>query len=84
MSRDEWMFWLTVGSSACWLVCFWWMHTISAKQNAVLAQLQEQNKRIEHLSKEEHDLLQEVHPQVGQIHAKVKEVAEKVDGGPTR
>ena len=83
MSRDEWMFWLTAGSSACWLVCFWWMHIISVKQNALLAELKEQGKRIERLSKDEHDLLQEVHPQVGQIHAKVNEVAAKVDGSPT-
>jgi hypothetical protein len=84
MTRDEWTFWLTLASAGCWLVCFWWMHIVSVKQNALLAELKEQGKRIERLSKDEHDLLQEVHPQVGQIHAKVQEVAAKVDGSPPR
>jgi hypothetical protein len=79
MTPDDWMFWLTLFSSACWLVCFWWMHRISVKQNALLSELQEQGKRIEQLAKEEHDLLQEVHPQVGEIHAKVDHVVTKVE-----
>jgi hypothetical protein len=32
-----------------------------------LSRLQEQGKRIEKLSKIEHDLIKEVHPQVGEI-----------------
>ena len=84
MTRDDLTFWLTLISAACWLVCFGWMHRISVKQNALLAELKEQGERIERLSKDEHDLLQEVHPQVGQIHDKVREVAAKVDGGPKR
>ena len=84
MTRDELVFWLTLVSAGCWLVCFWWMHTISVKQNALLAELKEQGERIERLSKDEHDLLQEVHPQIGQIHDKVDQVADKVDGSPTR
>ena len=43
------------------------MHRISAKQNAVLDELRAQGKRIEKLSKIEHDLIKEVHPQVGEI-----------------
>ena len=44
-----------------------WMHRISAKQNSLLDQLREQGKRIEKLSKLEHDLIKEVHPQVSEI-----------------
>jgi hypothetical protein len=79
MSRDDLNFWLTLASAACWVLCFWWMHIISVKQNALLAELKDQGRRIEELSREEHDLLEEVHPQVGQIHAQVRQVAEKVD-----
>ena len=79
MSRDDLNFWLTLISAACWLVCFWWMHTISVKQNALLSELKDQGERIEDLSKEEHELLEEVHPEVGEIHEKVREVAAKVD-----
>ena len=58
---------MTVAGTACWAVCFGWMHRISTKQNRVMDQLQEQGKRIEKLSKIEHDLIKEVHPQVGEI-----------------
>jgi hypothetical protein len=60
-------FWLTLIGTLCWVVCFWWMYRISAKQNALLDQLHAQGKRIEKLSKVEHDLIKEVHPQVGEI-----------------
>ena len=53
--------------TACWGICFWWMHRISTKQNNLLDQLGEQAKRIEKLSKLEHDLIKEVHPQVNDI-----------------
>ena len=43
------------------------MRRLSTKQNALLAQLREQGKRIEKLSKIEHDLIKEVHPQVNEI-----------------
>ena len=43
------------------------MYRISSKQNALLDQLHAQGKRIEKLSKMEHDLIKEVHPQVGEI-----------------
>lgn len=45
------------------------MYRISAKQNILLAQLHAQGKRIEKLSKLEHDLIKEVHPQVSEIKA---------------
>jgi uncharacterized protein YdeI (YjbR/CyaY-like superfamily) len=60
-------FWMTLVGTICWGVCFWWMHRLSNKQNALLAQLREQGKRIEKLSKIEHDLIKEVHPQVNEI-----------------
>ena len=43
------------------------MHRLSTKQNVLLDQLREQGKRIEKLSKIEHDLIKEVHPQVSEI-----------------
>jgi ABC-type transporter lipoprotein component MlaA/pimeloyl-ACP methyl ester carboxylesterase len=43
------------------------MSRLSTKQNILLAQLREQGKRIEKLSKIEHDLIKEVHPQVNEI-----------------
>ena len=59
------------------------MHRISAKQSAMLDKLNAQGKRIEKLSRLEHDLIKEVHPQVGEIRegmdtmvAAVKESAE--------
>lgn len=78
MNRVELSFWITLGSAACWIICFWWMHRISSKQNDLLVQLQEQTDRIEKLSKVEHDLLQEVHPKIGTIADKVDEVATQV------
>jgi len=41
----------------CWIVCFWWMHRISARQNATLEELHEMTARIEKLSRAEHDLI---------------------------
>jgi len=58
---------LTVIGTLCWVVCFWWMHRISRNQTAFLDQLHAQGKRIEKLSKAEHDLIKEVHPQVSEI-----------------
>lgn len=63
---------------ACWGVCFWWMHRISSRQDALLKELHEMARRIEHFSKAEHELIQEVHPQVGEIKEHVKNVAEAV------
>ena len=63
---------------ACWVVCFWWMHRISARQDVVLKELHEMTRRIEQFSKAEHDLIQEVHPQVSEIKERVENVAEAV------
>jgi hypothetical protein len=57
----------------CWPICFWWMHRISSRQNAVLKQLHDQGRRIEHVSKEEHDILKELHPTVQKIEEKVEQ-----------
>ena len=60
----------------CWCVCFWWMHRISARQDALLRELHEITTRIERLSKAEHDLIREVHPKVHEIKEHVENVAE--------
>lgn len=67
--------WIGTG---CWLVCFWWMHRISSRQNSMLKELHEMTQRIEDLSRAEHELIQEVHPQVGAIKEHVENVAEAV------
>jgi hypothetical protein len=67
MDKASLDFWMGVLGTACWVACFWWMNRISNKQNALLDQLREQGKRIEKLSRIEHDLIKEVHPQVGEI-----------------
>jgi len=68
---------------ACWGVCFWWMHRISSRQEAMLKEMHEMMQRIEELSKREHDLIQEVHPAVGEIKESVKDVAEAVSEHPS-
>ena len=65
---------LALIGTACWVVCFWWMHRISSKQNDLLQQLRQQGQRIERLSRLEHDLIKEVHPQVGEIKEGMDEV----------
>ena len=62
----------------CWIVCFWWMHRISSRQNAVLEELREVTARIEKLSQAEHDLISDVHPQVSEIKEHVQDVKEVV------
>jgi hypothetical protein len=74
MNRNGIAFWMTLVGTICWGVCFWWMHRISAKQNYLLDQLREQGKRIEKLSKIEHDLIKEVHPQVSEIKEGMEEM----------
>jgi hypothetical protein len=74
MDKNSLAFWMTLGGSICWGVCFWWMRQLSSKQNSLLDQLREQGKRIEKLSKIEHDLIKEVHPQVGEIKVGMKEM----------
>ena len=68
------VFWVTLLSAACWPVCFWWMHRISVRQDSLLQELREQGKRIEKLSREEHELIKEVHPGVEQIQDDVADV----------
>ena len=65
---------LAIVGTACWVACFLWMYMISAKQNSLLDRLTEQGKRIERLSKIEHDLIKEVHPQVGEIKESMDEM----------
>ena len=81
-------FWMTVAGTVCWVVCFCWMYRISAKQDRVMDQLREQGKRIEKLSKIEHDLIKEVHPQVGEIKEGINEmmavVKENTESRPAR
>lgn len=64
--------------TACWVVCFWWMHRLSSRQETMLKELSEVAKRIEKLSKAEHDLIREVHPKVEEIKESVKDVSEAV------
>ena len=63
----------------CWIVCFWWMHRISSRQDALLEELHKMTRRIEKLSKVEHDLICEVHPQVNEIKEHVENVREAVE-----
>jgi hypothetical protein len=67
MDRNSMTFSMAVIGTVCWGICFGWMYRISAKQNRLLDKLGEQGKRIEKLSRIEHDLIKEVHPQVGEI-----------------
>jgi hypothetical protein len=62
----------------CWAVCFWWMHCISSRQDALLKELRAMTRRIEKLSQSEHDLISEVHPQVNEIKEHVENVREVV------
>jgi len=65
---------MTVVGTVCWGICFWWMRQLSVKQNSLLDQLRDQGKRIEMLSRIEHDLIKEVHPQVGEIKEGMEEM----------
>ena len=67
--------WLNLG---CWAACFWWMHRISSRQDVFLAELKEQGRRVEALSRAEHALIKEVHPQVGEIKEGMQEVVDAV------
>ena len=87
MDKSDLAFWMTVVGTACWGACFGWMQRISNEQKTLLDQLREQGKRIEKLSRIEHDLIKEVHPQVGEIKegmdemmAVVKETSENNPG----
>jgi hypothetical protein len=74
MNLTNLSFLLALLGTACWAVCFLWMYRISEKQNHLLDKLSEQGKRIERLSKIEHDLIKEVHPQVSDIKEGMEEM----------
>jgi hypothetical protein len=69
---------LSCAGALCWAVCFWWMHRISSRQDAMLEELHEMTRRIEKLSQSEHHLISEVHPQVNEIKEHVQNVREAV------
>jgi hypothetical protein len=69
---------LTWTGLACWCVCFWWMHRISSRQDAMLNELHEMTTRVEQLSQAEHDLIRDVHPKVDEIKEQMEDVAESV------
>jgi hypothetical protein len=69
---------LTWIGTACWGVCFWWMHRLSSRQETMLRELSEVAKRIEKFSKAEHDLIQDVQPKVEEIKESVEDVSNKV------
>ena len=70
--------WLAVIDTGCWLICFWWMHRISSRQDSMLNELREQAARIEELSKAEHDLVKEMQPKVASIEDDISDVADAV------
>lgn len=70
---------LTWFGTLCWGVCFWWMHRISSRQDSLLNELHEMARRIEQVSRAEHELIREVHPQVGAIKQSIESVAEAVN-----
>ena len=67
---------ISVVGLACWPVCFYWMHRISSRQDSLLRELREQARRIEKLSKDEHELIKDVHPEVHAIKKNVEKVAD--------
>ena len=70
---------LSCVGTLCWAVCFWWMHRISSRQDALLEELHEMTTRVETLSQREHDLISEVHPKVNAIKEQVENVREAVE-----
>lgn len=72
------LFVLTWVGLGCWCVCFWWMHRISSRQDAMLKELHEMTQRIEQVSQAEHNLIKEVHPRVHEIKEQVETVKEAV------
>ena len=75
---------LTWAGLGCWGICFWWMRRISSRQDTMLKELHEMTRRIEEISKAEHDLIQEVHPKVSEIKEHVENVAEVVSPEKSR
>jgi predicted transcriptional regulator len=66
---------LTWTGTFCWVVCFVWMHHISKRQDALLAELRGIAKGIEATTRAGHELIKEVHPAVGQIKESIEDVA---------
>jgi hypothetical protein len=60
MDQGTIAYWLTWVGTGAWVVCFWWMHRISSRQDALLTELRE-------LAQTQHNILREVHPDVGEI-----------------
>ena len=71
---------VTLLDIGCWAVCFWWMHRISQRQDAMLKELHEQAHSIEELSREEREILKELHPTVQKIEKGVDQVKETTEG----
>jgi len=82
MDRDSWAFILALIGTACWAICFAWMRRISTRQTDLLDEIHAQGKRIEVLSRAEHDLIKEVHPQVNEIKESMEEVETVVKEDP--
>lgn len=70
--------WLTIVDTACWAICFWWMHRISKRQDALLRELREQGRRIVDVSNAEHDLVKERHSRVESIENNIGEATDAV------
>jgi predicted nucleic acid-binding Zn-ribbon protein len=60
------------------------MHRISSRQDATLKQLQKQARRIEDVSRAEHEILSDLHPSVQKIEKGVDEVSEKIEASDNR
>jgi hypothetical protein len=79
MEQGTIAYWFTWVGTGAWVVCFWWMHRISSRQDALFTELRE-------LARTQHDILREVHPDVGEIKehvveeqgTKIDEIAEQV------
>ena len=84
MDSGQLNLWMNIIGLSCWPICFWWMHRISREQNAVLKQLREQGTRIEHFSKEEHQLVKELHPRVNDIKENIQQIADATTHAPPK
>ena len=69
---------LSCVGTLCWALCFWWMHRISSRQDALLEEVHKMTMRIEKLSQTEHDLIRDVHPKVNEIKEHIEDVREAV------
>jgi type VI protein secretion system component VasK len=74
------MLWLSVISTICWPICFWWMWRISTRQNALIHELHRQTREIEKVARDEHAMLKDAEPKIGEIKDTVRRL-EKNDRG---